>query len=170
MTRRRSGGRLRGRSRRRRGFILAASLGLILAMLAAVVIAQTVALSDLRFASRALLKTQAYFNARSGMAVTLKRLHEQPDLRRVESGGEARLPEGSFEVNIIPEVASAFGPLLAPLGADTPVYWIESTGRVPLQRGGTYSIQLTAVVRLEGDSPQILLWSENPGAARQAGL
>lgn len=170
MTKRQRDGRWPCRSGRRRGFVLVASLGLILAMLATVVIAQTVALSDLRFASRSLTKTQAYFNARSGIAVTLNRLRDEPDLRRVESGGEVTLPEGSFEVNVIPELASAFGPLLAPLGADTPVYLIESVGRMPLRRGKTYNVQLTAVVRLEGQRPQILLWSENPGAAQRAGL
>lgn len=159
-----------GSHRRRRGFILAASLGLIVAILAGAVIAQTVALSDLRFASRALLKTQAYLNARSGIAVALNRLKEQPELRTVESGSGVEMPQGTFQVDISPEVASAFGDLLAPLPADSPVYLVESVGRIPIRAGGTFNVKLTAVVRLEEERLQIVLWSENPGAAVRPGL
>ena len=169
MRRQQAGRRSRVGAHRRRGFILVASLGLIIVMLAGAVIVQTVALSDLRFASRALLKTQAYLNARSGIVVALNRLKKQPELRRVQSEGDVKPAEGSFNVDVSPEVAAAFGDLLAPLPADTPVYLVESIGRIPVRAGGTYNVKLTAVVRLEGESAKILLWGENPGASERPG-
>lgn len=156
---------IRGRRRflqGRRGFTLVVSIAVLVIVMTFAITTQTVAMRDLQFSARWKTRTQAYFNARSGIADAVTRLRQEPSLSELLSQPDTGLPVGDYQVMITREVAAAFGNLFAALPDDKPVYLLQSTGKVPVRRAGTYSLTLFAVVGDLPDHPRVLLWSENP--------
>ncbi len=151
--------------RNRRGFVLMTSLAVMTVVLMIAVTTQGVAMRDLQFASRSLMKTRAYLNARSGIEAALTQLASQPEQLQLSSREGIKVPEGDYSVEIASEQAAAFEPLLSGLDPAERVYLIDSLGQVPIRGGAkNYTVRIQAVVRTAGGQPQIVVWSETSGA------
>ena len=96
----------------------------------------------------------------------MSRLATQPtDSGSIQSTNGVSVPEGKYVVEYSKETASAFSDFLPNVAPDSPVYLIQSVGRVPHRRG-IYSLTLVTVVRFVGGNPEVLIWSENSGARK----
>lgn len=152
--------------RSRRGFVLMTSLAVMTVVLMIAVTTQGVAMRDLQFASRSLMKTRAYLNARSGIEVSLSHLAALPEQLQLSSREGIKVSVGDYTVDISAEEAAAFDPLLSTLDPAERVYLIDSLGRIPI-RGGekNYPVRIQAVVRTANGRPQVVVWSETAGTS-----
>jgi hypothetical protein len=126
---------------------------------------QTVAMRDVQMASRSASKTQAYFNAYSGVELASSGIHAASFVPRLNSAMHVAPGTGTYQVEVSREQAAGFGDILKHIPPETPVYLVESRGTAPYGQGEDLEVNLSAVLTRQDNRLKVVLWSDRMPAA-----